>query len=417
MKKYVFIAPTLANMGGAQMYIRNKLLYLRQKDWVVSIIRAEGGFAQLSELQEFDVIVPELAFDIFCFSKRKRKKIVNFISNTIDANSFDEVIIESTCISEGSWAEAVASKIGAKHLLFLLQENNFVDNKGMRDFFTFKHQRKELVGISETSLLQLFEHFNPITPDISYSLPAYCNNVEADIDHPLLHTVEKKKYDAIVGCLSRLDKPFIIPSIGDFCKYANNNNEKRFLLLMIGGAPKGSGIEDKIITLVKTETSNVEIMVLGYLYPVPTKLLELCDVFFSSAGSAIVCMRSGAPTIVYDGNDYKPIGILGRTTNSLLFRDENEPPLNFSMLMEQILTKKRFIKEQPSFQDGLPDFSTHLEYLSTTKQEKKYFDVESIRPDSILDYKLKIALALIGANNYLKLGFLKQKWFGNIDEK
>lgn len=410
MKKYVFIVPSVANMGGAQMYIRNKVLFLRENDWLVDVILAQGGNATLVELKDYDFVIPELAFDIYCFSKRKKNTVIEEIIKKICFDQFSEIVIESTCITESSWAEAVAKRIGAIHISFLLQEDNAVLNKGMRDFFLFKHSRRELIGITETSLMMMLEPFHPITKEESYWLPAYCNNVEADVESPYIGQIKNLDYDFLVGMLSRLEKPFVIPSIRDFCQYTQTHQDKKFLFLLMGDAPTGSGVLPQILDLIKEKAPNVCVIVTGYLYPVPTKLLEMCDAFFSSAGSGWVCMRSGVPTISYDGNDLKPIGVLGRGTQNALFRCENEPPQDFSVLMDQILIEKSIRKELPNYEGGLPDFSDHMKALKETAPEKKYFDVESIKPESKSDYKLKWALSVIGPENYLRLGFMKERW-------
>lgn len=410
MKKYVFIVPTVANMGGAQMYIRNKVLWLRQHGWEVDVIVAQGGTAKLSELQEFDYAVPELAFVILNYPDKKKTKVIDAIVKRIGSDRKDETVIESTCISETLWAEAVAKRIGAKHISYLLQEENIISNKGVQDFFMFKLRRKELFGILDTSLAKMFAPFHPIPPQESYMLIAYCTNVEADIDSPYIRQVDTLEHDYVIGMLSRLEKPFVIPAISNFCQYAQSHLDKKFLFLLMGNAPKGGGLLNQIQELIKKGASNVSVIATGYLYPVPTKLLEQCDAFFTSAGSSWTCERSGVPTISIDGNDFKPIGILGRTTMNSLFRDGNEPPLDFSMLMDQILIEQKYKKEPSKYKDGLPDFSDHMKSLEETAPEKEYYDVESIKSETPTDYKLKLALAIIGPENYLKLGHLKEKW-------
>lgn len=409
MKKYVFFTPSVANMGGAQMYIRNKVLYLRQLGWYLDVIIAQGGVARLIELQEFNFVVPELAFEIQNYSDKRKRKVIDLLVKRIGSVRTEETVIESTCISEASWAEAVAKRIGAKHISFLLQEENTITNKGMQDFFLFKLRRKELFGIIDTSLATMFEPFHPIEKEESYRLPAYCNNVEADVDSPYIKQVMSTEHDYLIGMLSRLEKPFVIPSIMDFCQYAQNHMEKKYLFLLMGDAPKGSGVSVQIKKLINTKAPNVSVIATGYLYPVPTKLLELCDAFFTSAGSSWVCMRSGVPTITIDGNDFKPIGILDRTTEHTIFRGEEEPVQELAELMEEILTEKKYKKEIPCYREGLPEFLSHINALADSSKEMDYYDVESIIPES-KDFKLRWALLIIGPENYLKLGFLKQKW-------
>ena len=410
MNKYVFITPSVSNMGGAQMYIRNKLLFLRHRGWDVDIVTAQKGELKLSELRNYQFVIPELAFEIFNFGNNRKKLVVDKIVKKIMLEHYEEIVIESTCISESSWAEAVAKRIGAKHLSYLLQEENKVNNRGMQDFFLFKLKRKELFGIVDTSLETMFSTFHPISKEESYRLPAYCNNVEADVDSPYIKQVENVEHDFVIGMLSRLEKPFVMPAITEFCSYAQQHFEKKYLFLLMGDAPRGSGILGKIQDFINTHTSNVNLVSTGYLYPVPTKLLEMCDAFFTSAGSSWVCMRSGVPTIAIDGNDFKPIGILGRTSQHSLFRGENEPPQDFSKLMDDILVEKKYTKQAPNYKDGLPDFSDHMKALEETATERKYYDVESIRPETKSDLKLRLALSIIGPKNYLRLGFLKEKW-------
>ena len=410
MKKYVFIVPSVANMGGAQMYIRNKVLYLRQHGWIVDVLSAIGGRAILTELQEFDFNLPELAFNIQYFSKRKKLKVIDAIIKRICTDDYDEVVIESTCIPESSWAEAVAKHIGAKHISFLLQEDNTVSDRGMQDFLLFKLRRKELFGIDDSSLAAMFSSFHPIGTNESYRLRADCTNVEADVDSPYIKRVNDAICDFRIGMLSRLDKPFVMPAIKDFCQYAQNHKDKKFLFLLMGDAPKGSGLLAQLQERIKEDAPNVSVIATGYLFPIPTKLLEQCDAFFTSAGAPWVCMRSGVPTISIDGNDFSPIGVLGRTTQHSLFRGENEPVQDCSNLMDDILIEKKYKKETPKYWEGTPDMSDHIKALKDSSSEKEYYDVEFIKPETRTDYKLKWALTIIGPENYLKLGSFKEKW-------
>lgn len=410
MKKYIFIVPSVANMGGAQMYIRNKVLWLRQRGWIVDVIMSQGGQTELVELQEFGFVVPEIAFDIYNYSERRKKKVINRIVQKIGSARKEGTVIESTCTSETTWAEAVASRIGATHISFLLQEYNALSNSGTRNFFLFKLRRKELFGITESSLYTMFESFCPISKEESHRLPAYCNNVEADVESPYIKQAKEAVCDYRIGLLSRLEKTFVMPAIKDLCTYAKMHQDKQFLLLLMGNAPKGSGVLSQIEDCIRERVSNISVLTTGYIYPVPTGLLEECDAFFTSAGSSWACMRSGVPTITYDGNDNQPIGILGRTTKNTLFRGENEPPQDFSKLMDDILVEKKYTKQAPNYKDGLPDFSDHMKALEETATERKYYDVESIRPETKSDFKLRLALSIIGPKNYLRLGFLKEKW-------
>lgn len=398
-RKYIFITSSLSNMGGAQMYIRNKLIYLKNSGWDVDVVAGKAENVIIKELQEFKYQIPELIFNKYFFSRRIQRKVVERIVNKFFDPKCDEIVIESSTMETSLWAESVAKEIGAKHLVFLLTEHNNIQNNTLRDFFIFKHKRHELAGITNHSILDMFLPFYNIRREESYNLEAYCTNVEADVDHPLLQQIDCNDYDFIIGGLSRMEKPFVIKAIFDFCDFAKSYPDKKFLLLWIGDAPQDSSVHTEVLRLIQT-LNNVEFKKTGYVFPVPTRLLDLCDVFITSAGSSWACLRSGIPTITYDTNDCKPIGILGRTTNNCLFRGEGEKPLDLCILLEQILFKKSYKKIESSYDSGLPDFNEHLRFLSSIKQPQEYYNMESICTEFLSEKKISFGLTLLGIKGY-----------------
>lgn len=406
MKQYVFMIPSIVNMGGAQMYIRNKVVWLRKLGWDVQVISANKGNVIISELKEFDTFIPEMLFPVYVFSQNKQRRIVKQVINEIHPQNFDEIVIESTCIGITTWAEVIAKEIGAKHLVYLLQEMNVVDNPCLQEFFKVKHQRRELVSITDQSLKMMFESFAPIPNERSYRLPAYCNNVVEDIDSPFLHNIAWDKYDYRVGCLSRIDKPFIMTAVSNFARFAQKHHDKKFLLFMIGGVPENTPFE-RNIKKVFSGLENVELIISGYMFPISAKLLECFDAFFSSAGSCWACMRSGIPTIAIDGNDFMPIGIMKHTTLHSLFRGDDEPALDYQEVFEDVIIEKKYKKFAPEHEIQEPDFSTHMEFLDLSVSTQDYFDICRIPSLTLTEKKLKIGLKLFGATNYSKLNKIK----------
>ena len=254
----------------------------------------------------------------------------------------------------------------------------------------------------------MFQPFHPLEENQSYQLSSYCSNAEADVDCPFLHQIDRSRYDYLIGAFSRLDKPFVSSAIEDICRYASTHADKRFLFLWIGDAPKGNVMPKILEKTVKT-VPNMELLVTGYLFPVPTRLLELCDVLISSSGSSWTCMRSGVPTITYDGNDYQPIGILGRTTHHALFRGADEPPQQLDMLLDQILVKKQYPVLPPKYKSILPDYKTHLDFLNAMPDDKRYYDVDSLRLESISDIVLAFGMIFLGPDKYGSLLHAKKK--------
>lgn len=406
MKKYIIMISSLSNMGGAQMYIRNKLLYLREHGWETTIIAGRAENIVIPELREFKDTVPELEYRSYLFSKRVQTEALNKLKSIVKDKEYKRIVVESTSIEVSTWAEILAKETSARHFIFLLQEHNYVKNKGLRNFYVFKHKRRELASITDKSLVSMFSEFYPINSRESYVLPAYSTNVEADVDCDILEKIDKSKYDFIVGAFSRLDKPFALHAVDDFCKYARTHLDKRFFFLWIGDAPAGSSEIEKIKEMV-CQLTNVDLLITGYLLPVPTRLFEICDVFMSSSGSCWPCKRSGVPTISYDGNDFKPIGVLGWTTTNSLFRGENEPPLNLSDLLDEVLVIKRFPRQDPSYNSDLPDFKEHMEFLEKMAPSHSYYEIQKLHLETSSDFKVAIGLRVLGPRGYFKLHNLR----------
>ena len=402
MKKYVIMISSLSNMGGAQMYIRNKILYLRKHGWDAIIIAGRAENVVIPELREFHETVPELGFCSYLFTATVQQRTIGILKSLVSGKRYSDIYIESTSIKVSTWAEQVAREVGARHLIFLLQEHNVVNNRLLQDFFVFKYNRREMAGISPKSLVAMFAEFHPLNNSESFTLPAYCSNVEADVECAIVDSIDRACYDFVIGAFSRMDKPYVLQAVEDFCKYVSSYPEKRFLFLWIGDAPKGSQVPSKIKRRLNN-FQNVEFLITGYLMPVPYKLLEFCDVFISSSGSSWPCMRSGVPTITYDGNDFKPIGILGRTTNNSLFRDEGELPQNLSDLLDAILIKKDYPKLQAQFSLSIPDFTNHMDFLNKMEKGREYYDMDKVNVDSLSERKLALALRLLGPRGYYRL--------------
>lgn len=409
-KKYIIITPSIINMGGAQMYVRNKVVYMQEKGWKVDLISAQQGKVYIPELRQFDCFIPELGFGYYLFSKRKREKIIERLINRALDDQYDEIVIESTCISECTWAEVLAERCNARHLAYLLQEDNNLTSETDQQFVKFKFDRRELASIADPSAYNMFASFSPISmqQSVECRLSAYCSNVEEDIQSEWIDIIKGKRYDYLIGCLSRLDKPFIIPAVKDFIQFAESHPDKRMLLVMLGGAPEDSNFEKDLRKII-SKVANVELIVTGYLFPVSTKLLAMFDAFFSSAGSARVCMRTGIPTVSYDCNDFKPIGVLGRTTKHSLFRDETELPLNLCSLLDDIVVNKNFSREASTHEFYKPDFTSHDQLLQQMSKDKRYFSFGNPKMGAS-EKKLAFMLRLIGAKAYAKLGKIKRNY-------
>lgn len=405
--RYVFFMTSIQNMGGAQMYVRSKMLWLREKGWNVDVIFSKGGNIIIPEFKKCNMLVPELSFFCYLYSSRRKSKVCNKLIKFINADKFDKVIIETSGLPNSSWGELVASILGCKHIVYSLQEKEIIPNYEVAKYLKFKLDRKELAGITDSSLYHLFKPYFEIEKSSSYYLIAHSINGAEDIDSPLCTKIIESSFDYVIGSIGRLDKPYLIKNIEEVLIHAKSNPLKLYLLLLIGDAPKGTTYRKRIESMCKN-VSNVELIITGYMYPLQRSLIRLCDVCFSSAGSAKISKDEGVPTISIDGRDYLPIGVLGYTTNMLVFR-EFEIPRPLSNYLDDILVKKMYQKNSVDYSNNKPDYSDHISFIENSSIDLEYYKVESLKLNDWKDLRIKIILSIIGPRLYLEISKFMNK--------
>ena len=380
MKKYVFFTFAVSGIGGTQIYVRNKLLFLQKHGWDVTVISTEPvEDICVKELRSFaDYAVPELAKNPFLFSRKERARIIQKIASWIgEAN---EIVIESNFTAVNVWGELVAKELSAKHFAYLIVEDYSLSDLRYMKFYDFKYERGELAGNTPHALPQLFEGYRTIPKDKAGELTAVCYNVieECDSEHDAFIT----DADYHIGSIGRVNKPFVAPMIADVCAFAEKHPEKTIQIVLFGGSPDADDLTN-VYTAVQG-TPNVSVYVTGPIFPVPKHLLDKMDVFISSAGAARTSADAGYITITIDANDFEPIGILGYTTNDNVHRNPDIPHESTQALLERILIEQEFSDCHPTITLSSPDFmemfKDHMEYLARSNKEKQYYNINKLRP-------------------------------------
>jgi hypothetical protein len=401
MKYYMILSPGIWDMGGAQMYTRNKLKYLKENSYDVNLFHGgvKGGKILIEDLLEYKKNrYFHLNYPAYLFNERTQEKVLALICKQVKATS-SEFIIESHSIANSTWGELLAKRLKAKHIIYLLSEKSSIRNKSAYKFFKFKLERKELVGIQEKSIPLLFRGWEHIGVDKSYMLLANCMNVVENISFSKLSKVPDSDY--IIGSIGRVNKLFLLNILDDIIAFIKEHKNKSFTLVLIGGEPSNSNATKQIKEKF-SNIKNVSLYVTGYIYPIPKELILFCDVYISSAGSCYVSNSLGVPTISIDSNDHKPIGILGKTTSNTIFRN-NEPQLELPNLLEEIIIKRVYVKEPiDETDDWNIDFSDHLQFITASNNSKSYFEVNSFDL-SVIDHIEKWALFFLGDNFYRQM--------------
>lgn len=371
IRLYIFVTSSIAKIGGAEIYVRNKCRYLRRKGWNVLVFSSCQGEILIEDLKEFEsYILPDLKFVPFLYSRKRRMKIIDRMLSTIGKQPYQEIIIESNAMQTSLWGELMATHLRAKHLFFDLQEDDVIKGKGMLSFLQFKHRRKELAGITQKSLPRLFAPFFELPSEEAYHLPAYCTNPVENIESRMFQNLPPADY--CIASLGRLEKPYLQTAVADICEFVSEYPDKTFNVMFIGGERMGSRVQNGIRKTF-ARFPNVCVFVTGFLFPIPLSLLRRGDVYLSSAGSAKITSQLGIPTISYDAKDLQPIGIVGKTTHHILFR-EGETIVKGSDLLRDVLIDKKYSFSPVPFMQVEYDYSSHLEHVYSSTKTMEYFD-------------------------------------------
>lgn len=405
MKKYIILTPNITNIGGAQIYVRNKKVFLEENGWEVDIYSIFEGQILIKDIAVFkDNIIEELLYLPFFYSKNER---LNIISRLTEKNNYDNLIIESNTITLALWGEMIAKETNGKHIIYLLNEHFENFSKTIFLFLDFKHKRKELAGIHNKSLELLFKDYKRIAENEKYSLRATCANAVVDVPNYIIDNIKKK--DINIGCISRLEKPFVSTMVDEIIQFTKINSSKTIQLVLVGESPDHS-VERSIIK--KTEdVQNLNLVMTGRLFPIPKKLFQMMDIFIGVAGAAGVSANENVLTLTVDVNSHKPIGLLGYDTRDSIY-SQHATDISISAALERILIIEQMQNEEIEIDYKIVDFRkeylNHLDFIYSSNQEKIFYEINGIKLNTkelIKKYLIKVA----GINNFEALIRCKSK--------
>lgn len=403
-KKYIMLINRIGGMGGGQMYVNNKLSFVSSLGWQPMVFFAVSSEIVISDLRAYEKNVFEkMILPPMVYSKKTVDKVIAQVIENI--GDYDEAVIETGCAPMALWGEILAKKLNCKHMVHLLDEH--LDKSvpvEYLDFYKFKHGRGELSGINSSSLKILFRNSPMITDNNAYYLSSLCSNVVLETENDILNI---PKEGISLGCIGRLNKEYVDVVAKCFYKLALKYQEKYFNIVFIGGSEDES-YKNKIADLFST-LSNVNLIMSGALYPIPSATLKKITLFVSSAGSARVSYGVDIPTISIDTNDLKPIGVLGYTTHNSAFR-KDEPAIDLNYLMEQILFNDylKGVAYTPAPPVLLESLKKHIDFLERSDDSKEFFDIDTLQA-SKADKKKHYLYVLCGPDFYLKLrAFLRK---------
>ncbi len=405
MKRYILLS-TFFDMGGGQLYTRNKTDYLKKNGWKVDVYTGRTGQLMLSEMSEYENnYYKELNFSPFYASPKRRKEIIDIISQDRD---YEEIVIESAKQPMALWGELIAANLGAKHVFFDLDENFPVYDKWYYEFIDFKHQRRELAGIMPFSLIRMFNKYKEVSATECYSLKFLCENTISEQNNYVMEGIAKT--DINFGCISRLDKDYIIPMMEEVVKFSQAHPQLSVSFVLVGDSTCPSILER--LKAIASQAEHMRFYALGYLSPIPKALIDYVDYFIGTSGSAVMTAAAGKITIAVDTVTCVPIGIIGYDIDTGIFADNNAQHtlfqylehLHFQADKNKITSKIRANKNL--FFDYMEEFHSHMAFIQNSEPEKEYFAFHNI--DIISKFQF-LLIRMCGVERAKKIKHLLKK--------
>lgn len=383
MKKYIFMTFAVFGIGGTQIYVRNKLNFLRKQGWDVCVITTEPQGKDgvvVKELSPYqNAVFPELMKNPNLYTKKEREEIIDRIC-TVIGDVTSESVIEPNFIQVTFWGELLAKRLGIRNFVFLIQEDYRIRIKDYLDFFKFKYDRGELAVNTKQALRILFDGYCHIPEGQNACLDAFCHNAVEDCEDT--HASNLPKADFVIGSAGRINKPFVLPMTQQITEFAMEHPKDTFLIVFMGGSPEKKDYED--IYAATSCTGNLSVYITGAIFPVPFSLIKSADVYVSSAGSAWMTAEMGFITIAVDGIDYMPIGIVGKTTNDTIHRTAGQEVVPLNDLLEQVLYGGEYTNQpylNPQIDTDIQNsFYAHFEFLEKANGKLEYYDISKIKP-------------------------------------
>ena len=403
--KYIFLSYGIGGVGGGQNYLKNRCELYKKQGFKVYLAYTLYDPTYDDFLFDAVIRIQAIGHPLNMFGVRFIRNVVKKLQSLISFQEGDNIIIESNNIYMAFWGELLAEACKGKHFYYILGENDVISDLFEDQFLKFKLDRKEIAGIHQDSVRRLFADFRYIENSEIYRVSAASHTCMRDYNVPNLEDLPTCDYT--IGLLSRLDKPFVMPTLIDLIDFFVAHVNKTTNLIIVGDGSE-SIIQD--IKHLYQHINNVNLIFTGALDPLPTRYPQICDVCIGTSGCARMTHMYGRITITIDGADFKPIGILGHTTENRLFRAD-EPIVSIKELLDQILIDRVY----PTAHSPIPEHSSrdevhniHHNYIISSSSVKEYFNVLSkinrncTLAEIIYLFK-RLVESLIGTSFYYKL--------------
>lgn len=374
-RAYVFLSPSVGEIGGAERYLNAKAQWLRERGWSVVILTSHLGSIPFDYGDAKIFRMPELLFRPSCTTAKHIDHILSEVFEELKRYSF--VYIESSIISFSFWGEMIAARVGGKHLVFHLGESAPDLTEQELAYLSFKARRNELACIKEKIFLDIFSDVSVPCENAVESRVLVASGGSPVQDVPFDMSKIPKR-DCCIGCISRLDKTYLLSAFESVVRFCADNEDLCVVLVVVGDAAVPSKKEQ--LAQFEKRASNLRIVFLGSLNPIPRNLVKTFDVAMGKAGSSWATANEGVPTIVYALDKDICMGILNVDFYRSPSSNEGKG-MRAEILLDKILVKKEIgktVSSRVGNKTAAPSFENHFRFAQPTVAEASYFDTKNL---------------------------------------
>lgn len=374
-KKYVFLAHDLGGVGGAQRYVSSKASELQAEGWQVYCVTYSGSASVIDFSGVTHNVDIRLRMNPQVSGKRIRSSFVSDIRKILELTESTpgtQIIVESFSLFLALWGELLSADIGARHIVYLLEEKHRRLTQSELRYMHFKSERLELASIRSETGEQLSRNRNLSIH--TKRLTAIQRSPVANV--PFGEDLRVPGHINVV-CVSRLEKPFVadmIQRLGVLTEVLNSPIN----LCIVGDGTVASARERAFHRSEKFPLLLLNI--LGFFSPIPRDLITQFDLGIGKAGGARLLATEGIPTIAYYLEEDTPAGLLGIDIAESPSYANNQPDVDFTVLFRRAVQLGG--RPQASMPVKWPDdtLDDHIAFIQAAAATPQYYDASKIRP-------------------------------------
>lgn len=346
MKHYIMLS-IITGSGGVQCYVASKAKYLESIGWHVVVISANDPIMKKGcPIGYLNKYLSNGNPYLYCHpcnlpSFFVRKSIKRFLTVIGPIGDNDDIIVESWNSQSALWGELLASRLYGRHIFWTANEH-FRNHSGegekvlyeeKMDFYKFKMDRGEILT-SVITANKLFEGYRSYN-DGDFQECIITEDPIQDVGNSVVDSLKKSDWN--ICYIGRSGKPYVANVFSGVGQFAKIHPEKKIQFIIVGEVVHNRESLNSIISF-----SNLKVVELGDMFPIPRHLYSKVDVVIAGSGSARHSADEGALVIIADTMSANSHGLLGYDTMESIYREDGEAVLDisFTEALERVLVQE-----------------------------------------------------------------------------